>query len=198
MGDGGKGSVGIDLGRAAALLTLLVMLAACAGPAPPAPQTAALPATPAAPDGIHPYRGDLIQCVPYVRQVSGIDIMGDAWTWWGAAAGRYDRGHEPRVMAVLVLSRTQRLKLGHVAMVVDVEGPRQISVTHANFGSDPVSRRIIFDHMPVMDVSSGNDWSLVRFWNYDARAWGIVYPAEGFIYSQSTVAGSQTASPPPS
>jgi surface antigen len=199
MGDGGNGNMGLGLRRAAVLLTVLT-LAACAGTAPPAspPQTAALPAAPVAPDGIHPYQGDLIQCVPYVRQVSGIDIMGDAWTWWGAAAGRYDRGHEPRVMAVLVLSRTQRLKLGHVAMVVDVEGPRQISVTHANFGSDPVSRRIIYDHMPVMDISPGNDWSSVRFWNYEARAWGIAYPAEGFIYPQSTVAGSIGQNPPPS
>jgi len=26
-------------------------------------------------------------------------------------------------------------------------------VTHANFGSDPVSRRVIYDSMPVADVS---------------------------------------------
>jgi hypothetical protein len=29
-----------------------------------------------------------LQCVPYARQVSGIQIYGDAWTWWDQAAGR--------------------------------------------------------------------------------------------------------------
>ena len=29
-----------------------------------------------------------LQCVPYARQVSGIQIYGDAWTWWDQAEGR--------------------------------------------------------------------------------------------------------------
>ena len=97
-----------------------------------------------------------------------------------------------------VLSRTQRLKFGHVAVVVDVVGPRQIRVTHANFGSDPVSRRIIYDSMPVADVSPNNDWSLVRFWNYQAQAWGILYPAYGFVYPQKSSPSFVTASAPSS
>ncbi|HZT19948.1 MAG TPA: CHAP domain-containing protein [Dongiaceae bacterium] len=172
--DGGPGPLGA--------MVLLLLLAACAGKV--APTTAALPAVPPSAEGIHPYQGDLIQCVPYARQVTGIDISGDAWTWWEAADGRYQRGHQPRFMAVLVLSRTQRLRLGHVAVVVDVQGPRLIRVTHANFGSDPVSRRIIYDSMPVTDVSPDNDWTLVQFWNYQAQAWGILYPAYGFVYPQ--------------
>ncbi len=165
---------------------LLLALSACAKTVTP-PQTAVATA-PAAPsrtpnaDGIHPYQGELMQCVPYAREISGIDITGDAWSWWAAADGKYERGHQPRFMSVLVLSRTQRLKLGHVAVVVDVLGPREIRVTHANFGSDPVSRRIIYDSMPASDVSPTNDWSVVRFWNYEAKAWGIAYDAYGFIY----------------
>jgi len=173
----------------------LLLLAGCAKTIAPVPETAALPPSPPATDGIHPYSGELIQCVPYARQVSGIDILGDAWTWWGASVGKYDRGHQPRFMAVLVLSRTQRLKLGHVAVVVDVEGSRNIRVTHANFGSDPASRRIIYDSMPVTDVSIANDWSLVRFWNYDAKAWGIVYPAYGFIYAEKSGTSTAASSP---
>jgi surface antigen len=157
-----------------------------------------LPANPSPADGIHPYQGALMQCVPYARQVSGIDITGDAWSWWDGAAGKYDRGHQPRFMAVLVLSRTQRLKLGHVAVVMDIMGPRQIRVTHANFGSDPVSRRVIYDSMPVADVSPDNDWSLVRFWNYQAQAWGILYPASGFIYPEKTGMTLTSASVPSS
>ena len=30
-----------------------------------------------------------LQCVPYARDVTGIDIYGDAHTWWQQAAGRY-------------------------------------------------------------------------------------------------------------
>jgi surface antigen len=186
-------------GVRSALLLSLLLLAACAktsGVVPSAPQTAMMPGNPNSPDGIHPYQGALMQCVPYARQVSGIDIMGDAWSWWDGAAGKYDRGHQPRFMAVLVLSRTQRLKLGHVAVVMDIMGPRQIRVTHANFGSDPVSRRVIYDSMPVADVSPDNDWSLVRFWNYQAQAWGILYPASGFIYPEKTGMTLTSASAP--
>jgi hypothetical protein len=73
---------------------LLVMLAACAGKPPviavadAEPQMALLPAPLPPPSGP-------MQCVPYARQVSGIDLRGDAWTWWGNAAGRYERGKKP-------------------------------------------------------------------------------------------------------
>jgi len=170
--------------RAILLLAAAFLPAGCAGtmaPSGPPAQVAVGPAT-SPPGGIHPYDGPLIQCVPYAKQVSGLDLMGDAWTWWDAAAGHYQRGHQPRFLSVLVLSRTERLKLGHVAVVVDIIGPREIRVTHANFGSDYASRHIIYDAMPVADVSVANDWSLVRFWNYQAQAWGILYPTSGFIY----------------
>jgi len=164
---------------------LLGLLAGCAENLPSSMVTASVPppsAPATSPDGIHPYEGALIQCVPYAREVTGIDIMGDAWTWWDGANGKYARGHQPKFMAVLVLSRTQRLKLGHVAVVVDVLNPREIRVTQANFGSDYTSRHIIYDAMPAVDVSAANDWSAVRFWNYQLQAWGIVYPAYGFVY----------------
>ena len=32
------------------------------------------------------------QCVPFARAASGIQIYGDAWTWWSQAAGKYERG----------------------------------------------------------------------------------------------------------
>jgi hypothetical protein len=46
---------------------------------------------PADTSGALPY----LQCVPYARQVSGIQLYGDAHTWWDQAAGRYDRGFTP-------------------------------------------------------------------------------------------------------
>src|SRR3982750_166961 len=36
------------------------------------------------------------QCVPFARAASGIQIYGDAWTWWSQAEGRYRRGQTRR------------------------------------------------------------------------------------------------------
>lgn len=127
----------------------------------------------------HP--GGFLQCVPYARAVSGIDIYGDAWTWWDQAKGRYARGSDPRVGSVLALSKSRRLSLGHVAVVVAVRGPRDILVSHANWGSDGDTRGKIHKRQPARDVSPGNDWSEIRFMN-TAGDFGGVYPAHGFIH----------------
>ncbi|MGC8159731.1 hypothetical protein ACP3WZ_24715, partial [Salmonella enterica] len=47
------------------------------------------PAMAAAAPSLLDYVGE---CVPFARAASGIQIYGDAWTWWGQAAGRYRRG----------------------------------------------------------------------------------------------------------
>lgn len=123
------------------------------------------------------------QCVPYVRQVSGFDIRGDAWTWWSAAAGRYDRGSRPAPGAVLVLRQTDKLRYGHVAVVRQILGPREIVVDHANWGWDAATRGRINAGMRVKDVSPGNDWSQTHFWYDPSDSYGITtYPAYGFIY----------------
>lgn len=108
--------------------------------------------------------------------------MGDAHSWWERAAPTYDRGHSPRPGSVLVLAQTSRMKHGHVAVVTDVLGPRQINVTHSNWGNDRYSRRVIYDYMRVEDASANNDWSSVRFWNPDKNVFGFPYQARGFIY----------------
>ncbi|WP_447406321.1 CHAP domain-containing protein, partial [Clostridium perfringens] len=46
------------------------------------------------------------QCAPYAREVSGIALHGNANTWWGQAAGRYQRGHKPEVGSVLSFQST--------------------------------------------------------------------------------------------
>ncbi|MBY0583381.1 MAG: CHAP domain-containing protein, partial [Sphingomonas sp.] len=61
-----------------------------------------------------------LQCAPYARALSGIEIRGNANSWWTQAEGRYDRGHAPRVGAVLAFAATARMPLGHVAMVSEV------------------------------------------------------------------------------
>ena len=122
------------------------------------------------------------QCATFAREISGIPLHGDAWTWWDQAAGRFERGAAPRQGAVLVLRATDQLPYGHVAIVRRMVGPREITVTHADWGNDDPTRRLVHDSMPVVDVSPGNDWSELRFWNVQARAFGKIYPAYGFIY----------------
>ena len=154
------------------VLMCLAMLAACGGEPAPSGNTRISLVTP--PDGP-------MQCVPYARSVSGIDIRGDAWTWWPGAEGRYQRGPLPRPGAVLVFKRTNRLPRGHVAVVARVVNRREILVTHANWGSTAATRGKIARDVPVIDVSPENNWSEVRVWNGNG-AFGKVYPAHGFIY----------------
>jgi hypothetical protein len=124
-----------------------------------------------------------IQCVPFVREITGVEIYGDADTWWGSAAAKhYMRGSVPQVGSVLVLRATDRLRVGHIAAVRQVVSPREIRVTHSNWGGDDATRRLVHDAMPVLDVSPNNDWSQTRFWNNASKGWGAIYPAHGFIY----------------
>ncbi len=119
-----------------------------------------------------------LQCVPYARELSAIQIRGDAWTWWGSAEGRFERGTQPRVGAVLVLRRKGRSR-GHLAVVTRIVDDREIIVNHANW----LNRGRIHLDTPVRDVSPRNDWSAVRFWYTPANVLGkSTYPAYGFIY----------------
>lgn len=156
----------------------------------PAPVTVSTTPTPtiSAPVSAHfqppapPPDSARMQCVTYARAVTGLDLKGDAWSWWEAAGGRYGRGAEPSVYSVLVLSQGVRLSRGHVAVVREVLDSRRIRVDHANWNND---QRIVKDMM-VVDVSAANDWSEVKFWNEKANSWGNVYLAYGFIYPPGT------------
>ena len=165
------------------------LLAACTTAAPPPVVTAAMPPRVEASltaTALRPYpdTDKFLQCVPFARAVSGIEIFGNARTWWAQAAGRYDRGQRPEVGAVLVLAGTARLKDGHVAVVHQLQSdPRVILVTHANWGNDGNTRGVVHERQPVMDVSPGNDWSMVRMWNTKGE-FGSPYPAHGFIYNR--------------
>lgn len=122
--------------------------------------------------------GRRLECVAYARSLSGIDIKGDAWTWWGRASGRYARGRTPQPGAVLVLGRKGR-SLGHLAVVVRVINSREVVARHANW----LNRGQIHLDTPIRDVSRNNDWSAVRVWYTPGRVMGrSTYPAYGFIY----------------
>lgn len=164
-------------GQFAIPVLLSLMAAACAS-APPA-QVAAfssggdVPATARIEHPAHP-----LQCVAYARARSGISIYGDAWTWWGQAAGRYNRGHSPMPGAVMVLDGYAGPKRAHLAYVRRVVSSRVIRVDHANW----LDHGNIHLDDPVMDVSPDNDWSEVRVFDLETDAWGgHVYDVRGFI-----------------
>lgn len=122
------------------------------------------------------------QCVTFVRLASGIDIYGDAWTWWRQGQDRYRTGNRPETGAVLVFQPHGRMNLGHVAMVSEVLTDRLIRVTHANWGG---SRGRIEENVTVVDVSDAGDWSRVKVWYAPINDLGTtVYPVHGFIYKQ--------------
>lgn len=121
------------------------------------------------------------QCVPYAREVSGIQLYGDAHTWWHQAHPPLSRSNTPRPGSVLVLARTNAMRHGHVAVVKSVLSSRDITVTHSNWGNNRKNRRIIYESVRAQDVSSMNNWSQIRFWNYDTGAFGRPYAAMGFI-----------------
>ena len=123
-----------------------------------------------------------LSCVPFARAHSGIDIHGDAWTWWDQAQGRYPRGSEPAPGAVMVLAGYSGSKRAHVAVVRRIVSSREIRVDHANW----LNNGAIFLDDPVADVSPDNDWSEVLVWNVQTHAWGIhTYNVQGFIGGDS-------------
>jgi surface antigen len=126
------------------------------------------------------------QCVPFARLISGIQIFGDAWTWWQQAAGRYETGFTPKAGAVLCFKPTARMRLGHVAVVSQVLTDRVVQITHANWSPIEGSRGKVEQDVTVIDVSQAGDWSQVKVW-YDPNRdlGGSTYATHGFIYPDS-------------
>lgn len=123
------------------------------------------------------------QCVPFARLISGIQIFGDARTWWKQAVGRYETGFTPRAGAVLCFQPTERMKLGHVAVVSQVLTDRIVQITHANWSPIGGSRGKIERDVTLVDVSPRGDWSQVKVWYDPSRdLGGSTYPTYGFIY----------------
>lgn len=154
-------------------------------------------ATPAYSESLLQYVGE---CVPFARAASGIQIWGDAWTWWDQAKGKYARGHAPRVGAVLVFSKSPRLRLGHVAVVSRIVEDRVILVTHANWSRVGGVRGHAERDVTLFDVSPRGDWSQVKVWYRDMEGLGSsAYPTDGFIYGipDPAAAGVRKATPSP-
>jgi surface antigen len=128
--------------------------------------------------------GTYWQCVPFARLISGVEIFGDAWTWWRQAVGKYATGHSPQAGAVLCFKPTGKMRLGHVAVVSRVLTDRVVQVTHANWSRIGGTRGQIEKDVTVIDVSAAGDWSQVKVWYDPIRDLGTTtYPTHGFIYA---------------
>jgi surface antigen len=125
------------------------------------------------------YSYSRLQCVPYAREVSHIELSGDAFLWWAEASGRYARGSVPVEGAVLNFRSIGRMPLGHVAVVTSVVDSRTILVTQANWVHGSITNDVT-----MQDVSPNNDWTEVEVELGDSSRWGAAYPTYGFIYNQ--------------
>ncbi|WP_298173705.1 CHAP domain-containing protein [Novosphingobium sp.] len=126
-----------------------------------------------------------IQCVPYARKVTGIQLYGDAHTWWNQADGHYARGSLPKVGAVMAFRPYGAMQLGHVAAVSRILDSRTILLRHANWSPIEGRRGQMEDNVRAVDVSPANDWSEVRVWYAPLGGLGTTHwPVEGFIYNR--------------
>jgi len=137
-----------------------------------------------------------LQCVPFARADSGIEITGNANTWWAHAAGVYERGTRPELGSVLNFRGNSAMPMGHVAVVSKVVNPRTVEIEHANWAPGAVSRDVT-----VIDVSPANNWSAVRVSLGHTADFGSIYPTYGFIYNRpdsgTMVANASTSEPIP-
>ncbi len=118
-----------------------------------------------------------LSCAPFARELTHVSLRGDAGSWWAQSDGRYARQHTPQVGSILVFRPEGRLRSGHVSVVSQVRGEREIAVIQANW-----SPRTLERDRPVIDVSPRGDWTLVRVWWEPIGAMGShIYPTYGFI-----------------
>ena len=94
-----------------------------------------------------------LQCVPYARETSGIEIFGNARTWWGQAAGRYARGATPQIGAVMAFKPTRAMPIGHVATVSQIVSDREVLISHSNWSLINGRRGQIERNVRAVDVS---------------------------------------------
>jgi hypothetical protein len=129
-----------------------------------------------------------LQCVPFARRESGVEIYGNANTWWQQARDRYETSADPDEGSVMVLRGYNTNTRGHVAVVREVVSERLIIVDHSNWlNTGEITRDV-----PIRDVSEAGDWSQVQVWNVPGRHWGgRTYQVQGFIQNMLTEAERQ-------
>ncbi len=130
-----------------------------------------------------------LQCVPFARMESGIQLFGNARDWWRQADGVYERGDTPRAGAVMAFAPTRAMPIGHVAVVSRVVSDRELLLSHSNWSPINGRRGQIERNVRALDVSAAGDWSSVRVWYAPMGDLGIrSNPVTGFIYPNGDAA----------
>jgi surface antigen len=130
-----------------------------------------------------------IQCAPFARMFSGIQLFGAAASWWNQAVGKYVRGSTPEIGAVMVFKAVRGMRAGHVATVTDVVSERIIKITHANWSVINGRRGQVEHNVTVVDASPQGDWSQVKVWFAPiGKVGNTPYPVNGFIYKKTGMA----------
>jgi surface antigen len=127
-------------------------------------------------------------CVAYARELTGLRLDGNAAMWWPRAEGRYERGQQPSIGAVLVFKPAPTMRVGHVAVVSRVLGPREVLVDQANWIHGRVTKA-----MSVIDSSPNNDWTRVKVLEVHSGTHGRDNPTFGFIYPRELPANFDEA-----
>jgi len=131
----------------------------------------------------------MLQCAPFARMFSGIQLFGAAASWWNQAVGKYLRGDTPAVGAVMVFKAIGSMRSGHVATVTQVVSDRVIKITHANWSIINGRRGQVERDVTVVDASPNNDWSRVKVWFAPiGKVGNTAYPVNGFIYKKPGLA----------
>jgi surface antigen len=135
-----------------------------------------------------------IQCAPFARMFSGIQLFGAAASWWNQAVGKYLRGHTPEIGSVLVFKAIAGMRSGHVATVTQIVSDRVIKITHANWSVINGRRGQVERNVTVVDASPNNDWTQVKVWFAPiGKVGNRAYPVNGFIYKQTGTAVAEGA-----
>ena len=143
--------------------------------------------------GYSGYSGGHLQCVPFARENTGIELSGNAATWWAAAQGVYERGAKPEVGSVLNFRANGRMHMGHVAVVSNIVNARTVAIDHANWsGRGSISR-----DTTVVDVSPGNDWTAVRVSIGGTSSAASTRPTASSTTAPTAAPWSPTTSPHP-
>lgn len=130
------------------------------------------------------HSGGGIQCVTFARADTGIELSGNASTWWEHAIGLYQRGNQPEAGSILNFRANGAMRMGHVAVVNHLIDSRTLIVDHANWGGPGAVRGGVSRSIPVVDVSPRNDWTAVRVGLGQSGEYGSIYPTFGFIYNR--------------
>lgn len=131
-----------------------------------------------------------LQCAPFARMFSGIQLFGAAASWWNQAVGKYVRGNTPAIGSVLVFKAIGSMRSGHVATVTQIVSDRVIKITHANWSIIGGRRGQVERDVTVVDASANGDWSQVKVWFAPiGKVGNKAYPVNGFIYKD----GAKTA-----